>query len=304
MNKELKSFDELIARVKTLPTKTIAVAAAEDEEVLTAVKMAVDMGLVQPILTGNQSILEEMVAKVGLTSYEIVDCKTPEEATAKAVSLVKDGTAQVLMKGMVNTSVYMRAILNKEAGLRTGRLISMVAVYELAEYHKLLFCTDSGINAIQGTEQKKQILQNTLIAMKPMGYNAPKTIALTANELYDPKIPSLVDAKVLVDAVAAGEIGDCVIEGPIALDVAFDPHAAEHKGIASKVSGDVDLIVFPNMETGNALGKSWLHFMKAKWAGVVLGASHPVILGSRSDTAEIKINSIALGCLMAAELAE
>lgn len=299
-NKELQSFDDLIARVKNLPTQKIAVAAAEDEEVLIAVKMAVDMGLVTPILTGNKEKLEMLVQKVGLSKYEIVDCATEEEAAAKAVSLVKGGSAQVLMKGMVNTSVYMRAILNRENGLRTDNLISLIAVYELKEYHKLLFCSDSGINTNPDTEQKKKIFKNALDAMRPLGYENPKAIALTANEMVDPKIQSTVDAQILVDGVAKGEFGSCILEGPIAFDVAFDPHAAAHKGIKSQVSGDVDFILFPNMETGNALGKSWLHFMKAKWAGVVLGASHPVILGSRSDTAEIKINSIALGCLMAA----
>ena len=276
-NNELQSFEQVIERVKSFPIKTLAVAAAEDEEVLTAVKMATDMGIIQPILTGDKDKLEELVKKVGLTSYEIVDCKTPEEATTVAVGLVRDNKAQVLMKGMVNTSVYMRGILNKEKGLRTDNLISMIAVYELKEYHKLIFCSDSGINTNPDTQQKIKILKNALSAMAPLGYHNPKTIALTANEMYDPKISSTVDAKALVDAVANGEVGNCIIEGPIAFDVAFDKHAAEHKGIDSKVSGDVDLLIFPNIETGNVLGKSWLHFMKAKWAGVVLGASHPVI---------------------------
>ncbi len=300
-NKIIADFSELIERVKSLSTKTIAVAAAEDEEVLSAVKMATDMGLVKSILTGDAKKLEELAKKVGLTDYSIVDANSPEEAAAAAIACVKNGDAQVLMKGMVNTSVYMRAILNRETGMRGDGLISLIAVYELPGYHKLIFCTDSGINTAPNTEQKKQIMKNALIAMDAMGYSNPKAIAITANEMVDPKISSTVDAQALVDAVKNGELPRCIIEGPIAFDVAFDSHAAEHKGIKSEVSGDVDLIVFPNIETGNVLGKSWLHFMKAKWAGIVLGASHPVILGSRSDTAEIKINSIAMGCLMASK---
>jgi len=210
---------------------------------------------------------------------------------------VKIGKADILMKGLVNTSIYMRGILNRENGLRTGRLISMLAVYEFEAYHKLIYCTDSGINNAPNLEEKKVILQNALDAMKGIGFNNPKVAALAANEMVSPSIQATVDADGLVEAVKRGEISPCLIEGPIAFDVAFSQYAAEHKGIISNISGDVDLLVFPNIETGNVLGKSWLHFNKAKWAGIVLGASRPIILGSRSDTADIKINSIALACL-------
>lgn len=201
------------------------------------------------------------------------------------------------MKGLVNTSVYLRAILNRENGLRSGRLLSLLAVYELPQYHKLLYCTDSGINVAPDLKQKKDIMTNALLSMKSIGIENPKTAILTANEMLDPKVQSTVDADALVKMVNNNEIPSCIAEGPIAFDVAFDEHAAKHKGIDSKIAGDVDLLVFPNIETGNVLGKSWLRFNNAKWAGIVLGATNPVILGSRSDTAEIKVNSIALACL-------
>lgn len=140
-------------------------------------------------------------------------------------------------------------------------------------------------------------MTNVLLTMKSIGMENPKTAILTANEMVDPKIQSTVDANLLVEMEKSGEIPKCIVEGPIAFDVAFDAHAAEHKGIKSNIAGDVDLLVFPNIEAGNILGKSWLRFNKAKWAGIVLGATNPIILGSRSDTAEIKINSIALACL-------
>lgn len=292
----IKSFDDLIDKVKELDKFMVCVAAAEDEEVLKAIKMARDIGFIDPILVGNKEKIDGIASKIGLTDYEVVDSKE-EDAALDAVKIVRSGRASVLMKGIINTSVYLRAVLNREHGLRTGRLLSLIAAYEIPEYHKLLYCTDSGVNVSPDLEQKKDILTNSLIALKGIGLDMPKVAVLTANEMVDPKITSTVDAKALVDMVAQGEIPKCIIEGPIAFDVAFDPHAAEHKGIDSKISGAVDLLLFPNMETGNVLGKSWLHFNNAKWAGIILGASNPVVLGSRSDTAEIKVNSIALACL-------
>ncbi|MCT4593416.1 MAG: phosphate acyltransferase [Anaeromicrobium sp.] len=296
----MKNFSEVIEKVKSLDPFIISVAAAEDKELLLALKAAAHMGFVKPILVGNVEKIQSICDEIGLKPYDIVAGESPEDSAKVAVSLVKSGKAQVLMKGLVNTSVYMRAILNKEKGLRTGRLISMLAVYELPGYHKLLYCTDSGINVAPTLAQKKDILNNSLIAMKGIGVTNPKVAALTANEMVDEKIQSTVDAKGLVDMVGNGEILPCTIEGPIAFDVAFSKDAAHHKGIDSKIAGDCDMLVFPNIETGNALGKSWLHFNNAKWAGIVLGATNPIILGSRSDTQEIKINSIALGCLASA----
>ncbi len=292
-----KNFDEIIAEAKKTGPYKLCVAAAEDKEVLKAVQSAVDMGFVTPVLVGDSKQIEAYMAELNMPTCDIHHCDTPEESAAKAVQLVKAGAGDILMKGLVNTSVYMRAILNKEAGMRTGGLISMLAVFEMADYHKLIYCTDSGINTAPDLADKKVILQSALTAMASMGLTEPKVAALAANEMVNPKVQASVDAAGLVDAVATGEISTCTIEGPIAFDVAFSQYAADHKGIDSKVSGDLDLLVFPNIETGNVLTKSWLHFNKARWAGIVLGASRPVILSSRSDTAEIKINSIALACL-------
>lgn len=293
----IKDFTDLIEKVKLMGKSTICVAAADDEEVLRAVKMATDIGIVDSILVGDKEKIEAIAKKIELTNYGIVHQDTAEEAVLEAVKIVKSGRAKILMKGLVNTSVYMRALLNKEYGLRTGRLLSLMAVYELPMYHKLLYCTDSGVNVSPNLGQKKDILTNTLLALQGMGMDMPKVAALTANEMVDFKIQSTVDADALVTMVKNGEIPNCIIEGPIAFDVAFDKHAAEHKGIDSKIAGDIDVLMFSNMETGNALGKSWLHFNKAKWAGIILGATNPIVLGSRSDTAEIKVNSIALACL-------
>lgn len=298
----LKNFDEVLEKVCSIEPFTVSVAAAEDRELLEAVKKASDMGFVRPVLVGDADKIGAICKDIGLQPLDILNAEGEAAAVAEAVRSVKEGGSQVLMKGLVNTSVYMRGILNKEHGLRTGRLLSMMAVYEAPGYHKLVYCSDSGINVAPDLAQKKDILKNILIATKAIGLENPKVAALTANELVDPKIQSTVDAAGLVEYVNSGELGaelPCVIEGPIAFDVAFDPHAAAHKKIDSKITGETDIVIFPNMEAGNIMGKSWIHLCKSRWAGIVLGATHPVILGSRADTPEIKINSIALACLAA-----
>ena len=297
----IKNFAELQERVRSSEPLVVSVAQAADQEVLLSVKAAADQGFIKPVLTGDRERIEELCGRIGLKPLEILQAGTEEEAVERAVRAVHDGSAQVLMKGLVNTSVYMRGILNREWGLRTGRLLSMMAVYEAPGYHKLLFCSDSGINVAPDLEQKKVIMRSALNAMKNLGFENPNVAILTANEMVDPKVISTVDAAALVEMVKKGELPACTAEGPIAFDVAFDKHAAEHKGIDSKIAGEVDLLIFPNIEAGNIMGKSWLQFNGAKWAGIVLGAAAPVILGSRSDTPEIKINSIALACLAAAK---
>lgn len=298
----LKNFDEVLEKVRSIEPFTVSVAAAEDRELLLAVKAAADLGFVRPVLAGDPKAVGDICAEIGLKPLDILEAHGEEEAVAVAVKAVREGGAQVLMKGLVNTSIYMRGILNKEHGLRTGRLLSMMAVYEAPGYHKLVYCSDSGINVAPNLEQKKDILKNILLATKSIGLETPKVAALTANEMVDPKIQSTVDAAGLVEYAASGALGaelPCVIEGPIAFDVAFDPHAAAHKKIDSKITGETDIVIFPNMEAGNIMGKSWIHLCRCRWAGIVLGATHPVILGSRADTPEIKLNSIALACLAA-----
>ncbi|MCI7657675.1 phosphate acyltransferase [Anaerotignum sp.] len=298
----LKNFMDLLEKVKSIEPRTVSVAVAQDEAVMSAVRDAAKIGFIKPVLVGDGEKIKEIGERIGFTEYELVDCGNDEAAAMKtAVELVRNKKADVLMKGIVNTAVYMRGVLNKEYGLRTGNLLSLLAVYELPQYHKLIYCSDSGINVAPDLAQKKVIMGSALNAMKNLGFENPNVAILTANEMVDPKVSSTVDAAALVEMVAKGELPACTAEGPIAFDVAFDKHAAEHKGIDSKIAGEVDLLIFPNIEAGNIMGKSWLQFNGAKWAGIVLGAAAPVILGSRSDTPEIKINSIALACLAAAK---
>lgn len=292
------NFEELVAQAVQTGPKRIAVANAADKEVLETLKAAHNRGIMTAIVTGNAEEIRALGKAVGYTDFEVVEADSPEEAVEQAVRLVRDGKADILMKGFVNTAVFMRGVLNKEWGLRSGRLMSLLAVYELPFYHKLLFVSDSGINVAPDLEQKKQILANMLGAMAGIGMKEPKVAALAANEAYDPKVSASADAAGLAEAVKNGEVPSCILEGPISLDLAFSKEAAEHKGYESRISGDPDAVVFPNIESGNMLGKSWLLFNDAKWAGIVLGATHPVILGSRSDSAEVKLNSLALACVV------
>jgi phosphate butyryltransferase len=300
-----KNFSEIIDKAKVYGPFSICVAVAQDIEVLKVMKMAQDMGLAEPILVGDEKLIRTMMKEVGMEgNVEVINEEDEAEASRAAVSLVRNGKAQVLMKGFVNTSIFMRAVLNKEEGLRTGRLISHMATYEIPGHKKIVFCTDSGINVAPDLEQKKDILTNALNAIKAIGIEKPKVAALAANELVSDKMPVTVEAKALVDMAARGEIPGCIIEGPMPLDIALDAEIAKHKGIESRISGDVDLFFAPAIEVGNVLGKSWLYFNKAKWAGIVLGATHPIVLGSRGDTAEIKLNSIALACLVSKNIME
>jgi phosphate butyryltransferase len=292
-----KNFNDVINQCKSRGVFKIAVAVAEDLEILKALEITEKMGLTESVLVGNEDKITSFLKEVELNKATIVGANTEEESVKKAVETVRDGKADILMKGLVNTSIFMKGVLDKEEGLRSTGLISHMACYEIPNHHKLIFCSDSGINVAPTQDQKRDILMNALKAISAMGYDNPKVAALAANEIVNPKISSTVDAKAMVVLNDAGYFPNCIIEGPIAMDVALDLEAAKHKGIDSEISGDVDLFLSPNIEVGNVLGKSWLYFNKAKWAGLVLGAKKPIILGSRSDTSEIKINSIALACL-------
>jgi len=206
------------------------------------------------------------------------------------------------MKGLVNSSDFMRAVLNAEAGLRTGRLLSHLAVFEVPGQRKLLFLSDGGINIAPGLEEKRQILENALGALAAMGYREPKVGILTANEQVNPKMSATTDAAALVEAWRSGAFSvPCVVEGPVALDVAVCPEAARHKRIDSAITGEVDLLIMPNIEAGNVCGKTLIHFAGARMAGLVLGAAAPIVMTSRAETAEGKRDSIALACLAGAK---
>ncbi len=293
----ITSFLSLEKRVKRGQPVRICVAGAYDEDLLLAINMLTIRGYISSILVGDREKIKTVVDKLQLEQYTIVEVKEGENAAEKAVALVKEGRADVLMKGTVDTTKFMRAILDKQKGLRTEKLISMVAVYQIAHYHKLVYLTDGGINVAPTYEQKKGILRNSVEFLNALGYKQPKVAVLTASEILNPNVPATVDADLLSKDARNKEFGSCIVEGPIALDVAFSKLAAAKKHINSEISGDVDLVMMPSVEAGNILGKSWSHFGHATWAGIVLGCEKPALITSRSDGTEVKMNSIVLGCL-------
>lgn len=296
----LRSFQDVLTQAKNCGMMVISVAVAQDKDVLQAVKLACDAGLAQPILVGDAAVIKPLLAEVGLPDESIIiDQPDMNQAVMTAVGLVHSGKADVLMKGLVNTSDFLKAVLDPKIGLRTGRLLSHFAAFEVPGEAKLIFHSDGGMNIAPTLAEKKDILINAMLTLHALGIERPNVALLTANEQVSPKMPSTVDAKALADMADAGELPEGVVEGPIALDVAVSPEAAKHKGIISRITGQVDLFLMPNIEAGNALGKSLVYYAKGKMAGIVLGATNPIVLTSRSDTPEGKLYSIALACMAA-----
>ena len=295
-----QTFEDVIAEAKKRGPKKVAVAVAQDPDVLEALKNAQDQGLVSPILVGEAAAIRPLAEKAGFDAdVEIVDEPDQDQAALKAAFLVREGRAQVLMKGLINSGNFLKAVLNKEQGLRKSKVLSHLAVFEVPGVDRLMFHSDGGMNVLPDLATKKEILINALQAMAPMGLDRPAVAVLSHNEQVNEKMPSTTDAAALVAMAERGELPPCIIEGPMAMDVAASAEAARHKKIDSRIAGRVDLFIFPNIEAGNIVGKTLNYYAHAKMAGLILGAAAPVIMASRSDDAAAKLNSIALGCLSA-----
>lgn len=293
------NYREILEKIKSRGQVIVSVAVAQDKEVLAAIKLAQDAGIAGAILVGDAELIKPMLAEIGLAAdMQIIHEPDTNKAALKAVSIVRNGQAQVLMKGLINSSDFLRAVLNKEEGLRTGRQLSHLAAFEVPGQKKIFFVTDGGMNIAPTLPEKVSILTNAMLALHSMGITNPHVAVVAANEVVNPKMPVTVDGETLAQMSLAGELPAGIVEGPIALDVAISPEAAGHKGIDSKISGSVDLILVPTIETGNILGKSLIYYAKSKMAGIVLGATHPIVMTSRAETPEGKLNSIALACLV------
>ena len=299
----IKSFDELIEKVSSLPKRHLAVAAAHDLEVLEAVSQAVTFGLVSATLVGKKAEIEKIAKEhaINLADMQILDAEDNIQAARKAVELVSSGQAHMLMKGIVDTANLLRAVLDKEIGLRTGNLICHVAVMEVPGLDRLIFMTDGGMNIAPTLEQKADILQSALTVARKFGVKQPKVVPIAAFEQVNPNMQATVDGQALHDMALAGEFGDAIVSGPLAFDGALVPEAAKHKGIKDPVAGYADVILVPFIEVGNVMYKSLVYFGNTKVAGIVVGAKKPIVLTSRSDTPEAKFRSIAVASYMAAE---
>lgn len=302
----IKTFDELMDRVKKMPRTTIAVAVAQDEDVLKAVDLAYRAGVVRAILVGDAAEIRRIAEKnaLDLSAHQVIDAPDNAEACRKAVELVRDGKATLPMKGFVDTSVFLKAVLNKEYGLSRGRLISHVALFGVSGFDRLLLVTDSAMNIAPELKEKADIIRNAVEVAHALGNPLPKVAVLCAVEKVNPKMTATVDAKQLTVMNEMGEISGCLVKGPLALDNAVSLEAARHKGIEHPVAGTADVLMVPDIEAGNLLNKSMEYFGHAEKAGVIVGAKVPVILTSRASSDETKMHSIVLSVLVAAHYAE
>ena len=297
----VKNFDEVLKKVKSLETKTVAVAVAQDEPVLQAIMEAKNQGIANAILVGDEEKIKEVAATINmdLSQFEIVHEANAAKAALKAVELVSSGKANMVMKGLVDTANFLRAVLNKEVGLRSGRLMSHVAVFEIAGIDRLIFLTDAAFNMYPELKDKVDIINNSVKMAHAIGIECPKVAPICAVEVVNPSMPATLDAAMLSKMSDRGQIKGCIVDGPLALDNALSEEAAKHKNVGGPVAGKADIMVLPNIEAGNVMYKTLTYTSDSKNGGLLVGTTAPVILTSRSDSFETKMNSIALAALVA-----
>ena len=301
-----KNFDELLSKVSTCGKKVVSVAAAQDKAVLEAVKAAKERGIADAILVGDEAKIREIAAQLdmNLAEYEIINEPDIMEASLTAVKLVHDGKADMYMKGLLDSKTFLKSILNKEVGLRTGKALSHVCVFEIPGIDRLLFLTDVAFMPYPTLEDKVSIIEYTVNVAKACGVEVPKVAPLAAVEVVNPKMPVTVEADELTKMCEEGKIQGCIVDGPLSLDIAIDKEAAIEKGATNrKVQGDADILLFPDIHAGNLVYKAIVHMVPGVKNGCILtGPKAPAILTSRSDTFETKVNSIALAAVVAEEL--
>lgn len=300
-----KTFDDLLWKVNSCDKKKLSVAVAQDKAVLEAVKAAKERNIADSILVGDSDKICEIGASLGMNmdDYEIIDVKDTIEASLTAVKLVHDGKADMYMKGILDTKTFLKSVLDKEVGLRTGKPLSHVCVFEIPGINHLLFLTDVAFMPYPSLEEKKCMLEYAIEVAHACGVDCPKVAPLAAVEVVNPKMPATVDAAELTRMANEGEIEGCIIDGPLSLDIALYKEAAEEKGaLDRKVAGDADILLFPDIHAGNLVYKTIVHMVNCKNGNILTGTQAPVILTSRSDDCETKVNSIALAAVVAEEL--
>lgn len=297
----IKSFNEIIEKVKSKEIRKVAVAVAQDEPVLEAIRDAKKNGIANAILVGDAEQIEAIAKKIDmdLTQFEVVNVKDIKEATAEAVKLVSEGKAEMLMKGLVDTATFLRAVLNKEHGLRSGKLMSHVAVFETGTIDRLLFLTDVAFNVFPSVDEKAQIIDNAVLVAEAVGVDHPNVVPVCAVEVVNKNMPNTQDAQELTQRNERGEIKNCNVFGPLALDNAISEEAAHHKNISHPVAGKADILLMPNIEAGNIMYKTLTYTTNSKNGGILVGTSAPVVLTSRADSSDTKMYSIALASLVA-----
>jgi phosphate butyryltransferase len=295
-----KSLDELIIPDTGRPTRRIVVAAAAELQVMEAIKKACELKIVLPFLIGDLEKINAIAASLGLKKeqFETIDEPDPVKACIRAVSFIKEGNAEILMKGMVPTATLLKAVLNRETGLRKNETLSHIALFQTSHYHKLLGISDAAININPTLKKKVSIIENAVEVMNKLGVKIPKVAIIAPLEIVNDKIVSSVDAAELTRMNKDNQIKNCIIYGPLALDIAISREAADQKAIASEVAGDADILIMPDLNSGNILYKSLVFLSDGIAAAIITGASVPIVLTSRADSEMNKLYSIALAAAL------
>lgn len=297
-----KTFDELLKQLHDCKMKKIAVSVAQDGPVLEAIKAAKERNIADAILVGDKDKIQAIADEINmdLSTYEIIHEPDEQKAALTAVKLVHDHKANMYMKGLIDTKSFLKSILDKEVGLRTGKPLSHVCVFEIKGIERLLFLSDVAFIPYPTLEDKVNIINNTVEVAQACGIKCPKVAPLAAVEVVNPKMPCTVEAAELVKMNEEGKITDCIIDGPLSLDLAIEPEAAKHKNAENrKIVGDADILLFPDIHAGNLTYKIIVHTTEFKNGCILTGTSAPAILTSRSDSFETKVNSIALAAIVA-----
>jgi len=295
------TFSDILREIKGKPKKTIAVAMAEEDDVLAALTLAAEQGIADAVLVGDKKKILAIGQEhhLDVDRFDIVPAESEQQSVAIAISLVREHLADTLMKGKCSTTTLLKGVLDKEQGLRSGKLLSHLGVFEVADYAKLLLMADAAMNIAPDLSAKVAIIENSLQAAQLLGIETPKVAIIAAVEKVNSEaMPCTVDAAILAQMAARGQLKNCLLDGPMALDNAISSKSCEVKELHSPVGGEADILIMPDIESANVFYKTMVYLSGAKAAGIILGARVPIILTSRADNEEVKFLSIALGALI------
>jgi len=298
----IRNFTQLREEARRVGPRTVVIADAQDHEALLAARDAEERGIANFVLIGDAAAIEQEAAEhqVDISGMKLVQEADRRAAAYRAMEMLSSGEVHCAMKGRIFTADFLKAALDPAVRLRTGKLLTHVAVFDIPGFDRLLLLSDAGVVVAPNLEQKMHIVQNAVDVAHRLGIEVPRVAILAAAEMVNPKIPSTMDAANLSKMADRGQIYGAIVDGPLALDNAISPEAARIKGIHSQVAGQADILIAPDLEAGNALAKAIIYFARSDLAGVVVGARMPLILPSRADTHEAKMMSIVLGVLMSA----
>jgi phosphate butyryltransferase len=296
----LKKVADIFEMARNIKPKKIVCIAADDEDVIDAIHDAIELGMIEATLIGPMPRITEILLthQYSMDHITIIDCDNYEFGSEQAMRMVHMGRADIIMKGLVDTRIVLKAVVNKEYGIREAAILNHVGLASFSHFNRVLFFTDGAMLIAPTVEERIQMIQNAVAFMHLLGYEEPKVGLVSAVEKVNPKMQSTVDAASIVEQYQAGRIKGCIVDGPFAIDNLVSVVSSVHKGILSPVGGWCDLMVFPTIEAGNVFYKTIVHLAKADVAGIILGSKVPIVLTSRSDSRQAKLNSIVLSCLV------